>query len=83
MVRHASGWLLLDRSKLVSGMYLSYFFDMIILAGFLTVLPDLIHVVFLPFVNPIVGYASPCTVDVYMTNIDFRVAPPLGHLVHR
>ena len=56
---------------------------MFILAGFLTVLPDLIPVVFLPFANQIAGYASLCTVDVYMTKIGFRVAPLRGHLLHR
>ena len=78
MVRHASGWLLLDRSKLVSDMYLSYFFDMINLAGFLTVLPGLIHVVFLPFVNPIVGYASLCLICFPCRSISWTSSTPLA-----
>ncbi len=34
-------------------MYISHFFDLFIWAGFLTVLPDLIPIVFLTFANPI------------------------------
>ena len=56
-------------------MYLSHFFDPFILAGFLTVLPDLIPVVFLPFANPIACYLSLCAADVYLATVAFRVAP--------
>jgi len=55
-------------------MYLSHFFALFILAGFLTVLPDQIPIVFLTFANLIACYMLLCTADVYLATVAFRVA---------
>ena len=55
--------------------YISHFFDPFLLAGFLTILPDMIPIVLLTYANPIACYPSLCAADGSLATFAFRVAP--------